>query len=115
MTSRLESAASASVTRGSHSGKIGKKDVAAAPATPERKPRRESSLYSRQPQSGWSWSLISSPPSVPLEAGRAEREPERLAHARRVDRARLEVRSDPVRQVGRHLAGEHLLADGRGD
>src|SRR5881628_1860005 len=85
----------ASTIFGSHAGKSEAADITAAEP---RNCRRESSLYSWQPQSAsWSSSVIAASsvravPSVPLESVRADREGDRLAHARVVERAAGHVR-----------------------
>src|SRR5688572_5373446 len=111
MTSRAVSADSASTTFGSHAGKIGVNAAAAAvaAAVPATNWRRDSALYSWQPQSSWSMSLIDS--SIPLECARAQRERERLSHPCCSDGCCGEVRDDALLQLGGHLPGECPLAD----
>src|SRR4051812_6763621 len=69
----------------------GKNDAPESAAAAPRNWRRDSSLYSSQPQSpSWMSSVI----SIPLEGVRAQRETERLAHARIVERAGVDVRRE---------------------
>src|SRR5262252_7044430 len=94
-------------TFGSHAGKSAAADT---PALRVRNWRRESSLYSSQPQS-MSCSVIVSSGSIPLEGVGAEAERDRLAHAGVVERAALEI----IREAGtcrrRNLAAEEIVVD----
>src|ERR1051326_4591576 len=92
---------------GSHAGNSA---AAETPALVARNWRRDSSLYSWQPQS-MSCSVIVCSGSIPHERVGAQPEADRLAHARVVERAALEI----VRERGtgrrRDLAAEEVVVD----
>src|SRR5580765_4911353 len=92
---------------GSHAGKSAAAETLAPVA---RNWRRDSSLYSSQPQS-MSCSVIVSSGSIPLERVGAKAERDRLAHACVVERAALEIVRERRARRRRYLATEVVVVD----
>src|SRR5215467_2169575 len=107
MMSRLDEKFFAMTIFGSHAGNSAAADT---PALVARNWRRDSSLYSWQPQSR-SCSVIVSSGSVPLEGVGAERELDRLAHPCVVERAGGDVIRERRLRRRRDLAAEEVVVD----
>src|SRR5690242_19390100 len=88
----------------------GNSAAAETPALVARNWRRESSLYSAQPQS-MSCSVIVSSGSIPHECVGAQRETDRLTHACVVEGAALQVGREPGAGRRRYLAAEVVVVD----